>query len=275
MFCDTNEDGFPDVLLRKYRNPAVNKAVLSCSGSGSSLDPNAPLDPNSGTFTVTFNFQYYANNRKTNPNYSPNSAEVLVTASNQGGYVTVTTGLTNYNQYLSVKDIYLESSGVNYNVPAIAMHARDLSDPTIPNWPYTSMLFMTVPLPIYNNQLDIIHFPMSAQDYYPLYGTLAEAEHRLTECQKNPSDVTVLTLVTPHGEHTNTISYPTLDSPNEGTYYFPHGLDSATSTDDPKDFNKAWAPTGEPHPGFTPFDTGFYNPIDGNRYDSNGNLLIL
>ena len=271
IYCDTNADGFPDVLLRKYRNPVVNKAVRSCPAP----DPNAPLDINSGPFTVTFNLQFYANNRRTNPNYASNSVQVLVPASNQGESVTVTTGLTNFNQYLSVKDIYLQSGATNYKVPAIAMHARDLSDPVIPGWPYTSMLFMTVPLPFYNNKLDILHFPIATQDYYPLYGTLAEAEHRLTSCGKDPADVTAVNLVTPHGEHTTDISYPQLASPNEGIYYFPHGLDSATSSDDPKDFNKAWSPTGEPHPGFTAFDTGFYNPNDGNRYDSNGTLLTL
>lgn len=271
LYCDTNADGFPDVLLRKYRNPAVNKAVLSCPAP----DPNAPLDPNSGPFTVTFNIQYYSNNRERNPTYSANTVQVLTLASKQGEYVTVTTGLTSSNRYLSVKDIQLELGGVNYNVPAIAMLARDLSDPIIPGWQYRSMLFMTVPVPFYNNKLDILHFPIATQGYYPIYGTLAEAQHRLTSCGKDPTDVTAVPLRTPHCGHTSTQGCPVLNSPNTTVYYFPHGLDNATSGDDPKDFNKAWDPTAVAHPGFTPFDTGFTNPLDGKQYDSDGNEVIL
>jgi hypothetical protein len=137
------------------------------------------------------------------------------------------------------------------------------------------MLFMTVPVPFYDTKLDILHFPIATQGFYPLYGTEAEAQHRLTSCGKDPADVTPVPLTTPHGEHTTDISYPQLNSPNLSTYFFPHGLDNATSGDDLKDFNKAWSPSGEAHPGFTPFDTGFTNPIDGKQYDSDGNEVIL
>ena len=153
----------------------------------------------------------------------------------------------------------------------------------VPDWPHTSMLFMTVPVPYYDENYNIVHYPISAYGYYPLYGTVAEAQHRLSLYGKNTSEYAPIQIPSPFTDSTfKGGDLPATGQTYSDTYYHPWGLGSAVSNSDPKDFSKAWDGdvTGMgspvlPHPGFSSIDTGFYNPNNGNLYDFTGDPLTL
>lgn len=302
LYCDTNADGFPDVLLRKYRNPSVNKAVFSCQASSppppitdtdgdgvadeveayplDNVRTQLKLDSGLGVFNIQYSYEYAARPSSgwNNPDWASNTSNLTVDASFQGGEIITTTGITSpIADQAAVRNVELEaapSQGYSYGtpVPITELYARDLRG-IIPGWPYAVILFMRTPVPYFDENYHVTHYPFAHSGYFPLYTSTWEANYRaqLSGVSTYQTVSIQIPMQDPAFGYDN--ANPSIAGGNIIPAYLPN-LPLADANTDPKDFTKRWDPVnGIAHPGYAedPYNSGIL--WNGVKYDHEGNVI--
>lgn len=297
IYCDTNADGFPDVLLRKYRNPAVNKAISTCASlfatdtdldgvadsvEAHPLDPartNLKLDINTGTFSLQYSYEYASRPSSgwNNPDWAPNTNSFILDAAYQGGEVISSVGITSPWDQAAVRNVIIEKvpfDGYNYGrmAPITELYGRDLRG-IVPGWPYALTLFMRTPVPYFDENHNVTHFPFAHSGYFPLYTSTWEVGYRALLNGVNTWSTKTISIPM----QDPAFGYDNANPSIAGGYAIPAYLPDlplADANTDPKDFTRRWDPAlGIAHPGYNeaPYNSGFI--WNGIKYDHEGNVI--
>jgi len=211
----------------------------------------------------------YSNGNANAPTWIANSNSFLVPGSAQGGYAIFSAGITSTMLYGGVKDVsYNPPGGQVPNIPIIDVTSTDFSG--VPGWTFGPFsLWPKLPIPYFNAQLEITNFPISYDQYYPLYTTNQQAEDRLN-LYNLPINVKQVTIDYPITDTTAQFHY-TAPSTESLTMYLPE-LPLADGTSNYSDFSKRWDPdvqNGMPHDdaSFPVVDQGMVFNGVGYNYD--------
>lgn len=261
--------------------------VFSYNGSGSgpgdlSNDPFTVLTivaPDSGpsllraNYDIQTNAQFlqwkYSNGTINAPTWIANSNSFLIPGSAQGGYAIFSAGITSTMLYGGIKDVsYNPAGGQVPNIPIIDVTATDFS--AVNGWTFGALsLWPKLPIPYFNAQLEITNFPISYDQYYPLYTTNQQAEDRLN-LYGLPINVKQVNIDYPITDVTAASFY--VPSTEALTMYLPE-LPLADGTSNYSDFSKRWDPDvagGMPHDdaSFPIVDQGMI--FNGTHYNHDG-----
>lgn len=181
----------------------------------------------------------YSNGTIDAPTWIANSNSFLVPGSAQGGYAIFSAGITSTMLYGGVKDVsYNPAGGQVPNIPIIDVTSTDFSG--VNGWTFGAFsLWPKLPIPYFNEQLEITNFPISYDQYYPLYTTNQQAEDRLN-LYGLPLNVKQVTIDYPITDVTAGVFYTT-PSTESLTMYLPE-LPLADGASNYSDFSKRWDP---------------------------------
>ena len=215
----------------------------------------------------TFLQWLYSNSTIDTQNWLFNAGSMLIPGSAQGGYAIFSAGITSTKLYGGIKDVsYNPAGGKVPDVPIISLTSTDFS---FTGWGFGSLtLWPKLPIPYFNSQLEITNFPISYDQYYPLYTTNQQAEDRLT-LYGLPINVKEVTIDYPITD-TTAQSHYTSPSTESLTMYLPE-LPLADAASNYSDFSKRWDPdvlNGMPHDdsSFPVVDQGMtYNGVGYNH----------
>ena len=190
-------------------------------------------------------------------------------AAAQGGELISTSGVTSPWDQAAVRNL---EHGSGHPIPVIELYGRDLRN-KIPNWPHALVLFMRTPIPYFDDNYNITHFPFAHSGYFPLYTSHWEANYRTNlHGAQSFSQITIqIPLQDPAFGYDSAV--PSIANGQTWNVWQPD-LPAADATTDPKDFSRKWDPVnGIAHPGYTesPINLGInFNDL---HYDHEGNLL--
>ncbi len=230
-------------------------------------------------FSIQYSYEYAARPSSgwNNPDWAPNTNNLVVDAQFQGGEIITTTGITSpIADQAAVRNVIfgaLPTSGYGYGtrVPITELYARDLRG-IIPGWPYMVILFMRTPVPYFDENYNVTHFPFAHSGYFPLYTSAWEAGHRASLAGVNYSLMPIsIPIQDPAFGYDN--ANPSIAGGHTMTAYLPN-LPLADADTDPKDFSKRWDPVnGIAHPGYAedPYNSGIL--WNGVMYDHEGNVI--
>ena len=222
----------------------------------------------------------YSSTTNNTPQWFANSGSYLIPATAMGGYHISSAGITSPRPYAGVKNYtYTDAGGTSLNVPSIELTNTDLSN--LPGWTSgQTTLFAKLPIPFFDAGLNITHFPISYDAFYPLYTTRAEAEARIAIHMPAGSPLNVQEI---------DIEYPISDA-NRSPYtdangdpsvetmklYLPE-LTLADANTPYSDFSKRWD-VSDPSGNGLPHDDASFPVVDsgvewnGQMYNYDGTL---